>query len=150
MRTSTAARLFSRISWTSADDLLTCPIEAGRARRYVNHDDTTLPYLRPSVRAVGRRVGQGRDVVALDGWTPNATYDDRVVLDAAAMSRRCVGASIGPSVGVIRAASRNTRIGSVAYLGFKGRAPISGTKNATARSSDRAPMAVVGHRGSAR
>src|SRR6266513_3775692 len=59
----------------------------------------------------------------------NATYDDRVTLDAAAIEPTVTwGINPGQSVGVSEQIPANADPEALAYMGFNARAPIRGTK----------------------
>jgi 3-isopropylmalate/(R)-2-methylmalate dehydratase large subunit len=108
-------------------------IEGGARAGYVNPDETTFAFLRgrpfaPQGSAFDRAVAWWK-AIASDA---NATYDDRVAIDATRIEPTVTwGINPGQSVGI------SERIGdaptaeedeALAFMGFRSGAPIAGTK----------------------
>src|SRR5207244_9613284 len=105
-------------------------IEGGARAGYVNPDDTTFAYLKgrqfaPSGAAWDKAVTWWRSMAS----DTNATYDDRVVLDAAAIEPTVTwGINPGQSVGVSEQIPANADPEALAYMGFNAKEPNCGTK----------------------
>jgi len=128
-----------RMSMDERMTICNMSIEGGARVGYVNPDDTTLEYLR------GRRhAPQGDAFEEACAWwrsiasDPDATYDDEVVIDAAAIRPTVTwGINPGQSVYVDEAlpsaegGGAAERAASVTealdFMGFRGGEPISGT-----------------------
>ena len=96
-------------------------IEGGARAGYVNPDDTTFAYLKgrqfaPSGAAWDKAVAWWRSMAS----DKNATYDDRVVLDAASIEPTVTwGINPGQSVGVSERIPANADPEALAYMGFR-------------------------------
>src|SRR5262245_43049430 len=105
-------------------------IEGGARAGYVNPDDTTFDYLRgrrfaPQGAAFDRAVAWWRQMAS----DRDATYDDRVTLDAASIEPTVTwGINPGESVGVSERIPTDADAEALAYVGFEPRAPIRGTR----------------------
>jgi 3-isopropylmalate/(R)-2-methylmalate dehydratase large subunit len=105
-------------------------IEGGARAGYVNPDETTFAYLKgrkfsPSGAAWDKAVAWWRSMAS----DTNATYDDRVALDAPSIEPTVTwGINPGQSVGVSERIPANADPEALAYMGFDAKAPIRGTK----------------------
>src|SRR2546421_1291582 len=119
-----------RMSMDERMTICNMSIEGGARAGYVNPDDTTFAYLKgrqfaPSGAAWDKAVTWWRSMAS----DKNATYDDRVVLDAAAIEPTVTwGINPGQSVGVSEQIPANADPEALAYMGFNAKAPIRGTK----------------------
>src|ERR1043166_4908648 len=119
-----------RMSMDERMTICNMSIEGGARAGYVNPDETTFAYLK------GRQfapTGAAWDK-AVAWWTSmasdrNATYDDRVVLDAASIEPTVTwGINPGQSVGISERIPSNADAEALAYMGFDPNTPIRGTK----------------------
>jgi 3-isopropylmalate/(R)-2-methylmalate dehydratase large subunit len=105
-------------------------IEGGARAGYVNPDDTTFAYLKgrkfaPTGAAWDKAVAWWRSMAS----DRNATYDDRVTLDASSIEPTVTwGINPGQSVGVSERIPGNADPEALAYMGFDANMPIRGTK----------------------
>jgi len=105
-------------------------IEGGARAGYVNPDETTFAYLKgrkftPSGAAWDKAVAWWRSIAS----DANATYDDRVTLDAPSIEPTVTwGINPGQSVGVTERIPGNADPEALAYMGFDANTPIRGTK----------------------
>jgi 3-isopropylmalate/(R)-2-methylmalate dehydratase large subunit len=105
-------------------------IEGGARAGYVNPDDTTFAYLKgrqfaPAGAAWDKAVAWWRSMAS----DRNASYDDVVTLDAAAIEPTVTwGINPGQSVGISERIPANADPEALAYMGFDAKAPIRGTK----------------------
>jgi len=105
-------------------------IEGGARAGYVNPDDTTFAYLRgrpfaPQGDAFDRAVAWWRQIAS----DRNATYDDRVTVDATAIEPTVTwGINPGQSVGVGEAIAGDPQDEAFAFMGFRPGARVTGTK----------------------
>jgi len=105
-------------------------IEGGARAGYVNPDETTFAFLRgrhfvPKGDAFDRAVAWWRSVAS----DANATYDDRVALDAAAIEPTVTwGINPGQSVGVGEHIDADPKDEALAFMGFAPGARVEGTK----------------------
>jgi 3-isopropylmalate/(R)-2-methylmalate dehydratase large subunit len=105
-------------------------IEGGARAGYVNPDETTFAYLKgrkftPSGAAWDKAVAWWRSMAS----DKNATYDDRVLLDAPSIEPTVTwGINPGQSVGVTERIPGNADPEALAYMGFDANTPIRGTK----------------------
>jgi 3-isopropylmalate/(R)-2-methylmalate dehydratase large subunit len=105
-------------------------IEGGARAGYVNPDDTTFAYLKgrkfaPSGAAWDKAVAWWRSMAS----DRNATYDDRVTLDAPSIEPTVTwGINPGQSVGVSERIPANADPEALAYMGFDANTPIRGTR----------------------
>jgi len=119
-----------RMSMDERMTICNMSIEGGARAGYVNPDDTTFTYLKgrkfaPSGAAWDKAVTWWRSMAS----DKNATYDDRVVLDAASIEPTVTwGINPGQSVGVSERIPANADPEALAYMGFEAKAPIRGTK----------------------
>ena len=128
-----------RMSMDERMTMCNMSIEGGARAGYVNPDDTTFNYLRgrkfvPSGDAFDRACAWWRSMAS----DADATYDDRVVLDAAAIEPTVTwGINPGQSVGVsgripkptdTSGADRTSIQEAVDFMGWQAGQEISGTK----------------------
>ena len=105
-------------------------IEGGARAGYVNPDETTFAFLRgrhfvPKGEAFDRAVAWWRSIAS----DANASYDDRVTLDAAAMEPTVTwGINPGQSVGVGEHIEADPNDEALAFMGFAAGARVAGTK----------------------
>src|SRR5437773_2480341 len=105
-------------------------IEGGARAGYVNPDDTTFAFLRgrrfvPSGDAFDRAVKWWRSIAS----DANASYDDHVTLDAAAIGPTVTwGINPGQSVGVDEQIDADPKDEALAFMGFAPGARVAGTK----------------------
>jgi 3-isopropylmalate/(R)-2-methylmalate dehydratase large subunit len=105
-------------------------IEGGARAGYVNPDETTFAYLKgrkfaPAGAAWDKAVAWWRSMAS----DTNATYDDRVTLDATSIEPTVTwGINPGQSVGVTERIPGNADPEALAYMGFDANTPIRGTK----------------------
>jgi len=105
-------------------------IEGGARVGYVNPDDTTVTYLRgrpfaPQGAAFDRAVAWWRQMAS----DRNATYDDRVTVDATEIEPTVTwGINPGQSVGIGEAIESDPRDEAFAFMGFRPGARVAGTK----------------------
>ena len=105
-------------------------IEGGARVGYVNPDDTTFAYLKgrkfaPSGAAFDRAVAWWRQIAS----DRDATYDDRVTFDAAAIEPTVTwGINPGQSVGIGESISASADEEALAFMGFEAGAPVRGTR----------------------
>jgi 3-isopropylmalate/(R)-2-methylmalate dehydratase large subunit len=134
-----AGDTIERMSMDERMTICNMSIEGGARVGYVNPDDTTFEYLR------GRRFApQGEAFDAACAWwrsmasDPDAVYDDEVVIDAAAIRPTVTwGINPGQSVYVDEVlpsaadagpSDRASVTEALDFMGFRGGAPISGTR----------------------
>src|SRR5258708_6230168 len=108
-------------------------IEGGARVGYVNPDDTTFAFLRgrpyaPASDAFDRAVAWWRQVAS----DPDATYDDRVTIDAATIEPTITwGINPGQSVGIAEAIPESSGDEAVdealAFMGFAPGSRMQGT-----------------------
>jgi 3-isopropylmalate/(R)-2-methylmalate dehydratase large subunit len=119
-----------RMSMDERMTICNMSIEGGARAGYVNPDDTTFAYLKgrqfaPSGAAWDKAVTWWRSMAS----DKDATYDDRVVLDAGSIEPTVTwGINPGQSVGVSERIPANADPEALAYMGFEAKAPIRGTK----------------------
>jgi 3-isopropylmalate/(R)-2-methylmalate dehydratase large subunit len=119
-----------RMSMDERMTICNMSIEGGARAGYVNPDDTTFAYLKgrqfaPSGASWDKAVAWWRSMAS----DKNATYDDRVTLDAAAIEPTVTwGINPGQSVGVSEQIPANADPEALAYMGFEAKAPIRGTR----------------------
>ena len=105
-------------------------IEGGARAGYVNPDETTFAFLRgrtfaPSGAAFDRAVAWWRQVAS----TPDARYDDRVSLDAAAIEPTVTwGINPGQSVGIHERIAPDADQEALAFMGFERGQHVEGTR----------------------
>jgi 3-isopropylmalate/(R)-2-methylmalate dehydratase large subunit len=105
-------------------------IEGGARVGYVNPDETTFAFLKgrrfaPEGEAFDRAVEWWRSIAS----DPDATYDDRVELDAAAIEPTVTwGINPGQSVGIGEPISKAADEEALAFMGFKAGTRVEGTK----------------------
>jgi 3-isopropylmalate/(R)-2-methylmalate dehydratase large subunit len=105
-------------------------IEGGARVGYVNPDETTFAYLRgrtfaPSGDAFDRAVRWWRSMAS----DANASYDDRVTFDAAAIEPTVTwGINPGQSVGISEAIDASPEDEAFAFMGFEPGSRVAGTK----------------------
>ena len=105
-------------------------IEGGARAGYVNPDDTTFAFLRgrpyaPAGEMFDRAVKWWRAIASDSG----ASYDDRVVLDAAAIEPTVTwGINPGQSVGISEPIAGDAGDEAFAFMGFKPGGRVQGTK----------------------
>jgi 3-isopropylmalate/(R)-2-methylmalate dehydratase large subunit len=105
-------------------------IEGGARAGYVNPDETTFAFLRgrrfaPAGEAFDRAVGWWRQVAS----DPNATYDDRVTIDAATIEPTVTwGINPGQSVGISERIAGDPADEAFAFMGFSPGARVAGTR----------------------
>src|SRR5882672_4783195 len=119
-----------RMSMDERMTICNMSIEGGARAGYVNPDDTTFTYLKgrkfaPSGAAWDTAVAWWRSMAS----DRNATYDDRVTLDAASIEPTVTwGINPGQSVGISEQIPANADPEALAYMGFNAKAPIRGTR----------------------
>jgi 3-isopropylmalate/(R)-2-methylmalate dehydratase large subunit len=105
-------------------------IEGGARVGYVNPDDTTFTYLRgrrfaPRGAAFDRAVAWWRQIAS----DRNATYDDRVSVDATGIEPTVTwGINPGQSVGISETIEGDAHDEAFAFMGFRPGARVTGTK----------------------
>jgi 3-isopropylmalate/(R)-2-methylmalate dehydratase large subunit len=105
-------------------------IEGGARAGYVNPDETTFAFLKgrkfaPSGAAFDRAVAWWRSIAS----DANATYDDRVALDASAIEPTVTwGINPGQSVGIHERIDPNADEEALAFMGFERGQAIEGTR----------------------
>jgi 3-isopropylmalate/(R)-2-methylmalate dehydratase large subunit len=105
-------------------------IEGGARCGYINPDETTFAYLKgreyaPQGAAWDKAVAWWKTMAS----DKDATYDDRVVLDASEIEPTVTwGINPGQSVGVGERIPANADPEALAYMGFAAQAPIRGTR----------------------
>jgi 3-isopropylmalate/(R)-2-methylmalate dehydratase large subunit len=105
-------------------------IEGGARAGYVNPDDTTFAYLKgrkfsPAGAAWDKAVAWWRSIAS----DRNASYDDRVTLDAASIEPTVTwGINPGQAIGVNESIPADADAEALAYMGFTAKAPVRGTK----------------------
>jgi 3-isopropylmalate/(R)-2-methylmalate dehydratase large subunit len=105
-------------------------IEGGARAGYVNPDDTTFAYLKgrkfaPAGAAWDKAVAWWRSIAS----DRNASYDDRVTLDAASIEPTVTwGINPGQAIGVTESIPADADPEALAYMGFTAKTPIRGTK----------------------
>src|SRR5579872_7427406 len=105
-------------------------IEGGARAGYVNPDDTTFAFLKgrrfvPSGGAFDRAVAWWRGIAS----DPDASYDDRVRLDAAGIEPTVTwGINPGQSVGVDERIEADRNDEALAFMGFEPGGRVAGTK----------------------
>src|SRR3954468_6932060 len=125
-----AGEVFDRFTMEERMTVCNMSIEGGARAGYVNPDETTFAYLKgrqfaPSGAAWDKAVAWWKSIAS----DKNASYDDRIVLDAAAIEPTVTwGINPGQSVGVSERIPANADPEALAYMGFEAKAPIRGTK----------------------
>ena len=105
-------------------------IEGGARAGYVNPDETTFAYLKgrrfvPSGAAFDRAVAWWRGIAS----DPGAVYDDRFVLDAAAIEPTVTwGINPGQSVGISESIAANADEEALTFMGFERGGRLEGTR----------------------
>jgi 3-isopropylmalate/(R)-2-methylmalate dehydratase large subunit len=105
-------------------------IEGGARAGYVNPDETTFAFLRerpyaPAGEMFDRAVTWWRAIAS----DPGASYDDRVVIDAAAIEPTVTwGINPGQSVGISEPIAGDAGDEAFAFMGFKPGSRVQGTK----------------------
>jgi 3-isopropylmalate/(R)-2-methylmalate dehydratase large subunit len=132
----------SAVDAMSMDERMTIcnmSIEGGARAGYVNPDETTFAYLEGRPHApTGEAFARARAWWASVASDPGAAYDDEVVLDAGAIRPTITwGINPGQSLGVdervpapddVPAGERAGVREALDFMGFRGGAPIAGTK----------------------
>jgi 3-isopropylmalate/(R)-2-methylmalate dehydratase large subunit len=119
-----------RMSMDERMTICNMSIEGGARAGYVNPDDTTFAYLKgrqyvPKGDAFDKAVTWWRGMAS----DRNASYDDRVTLDAASIEPTVTwGINPGQAVGVSESIPADADPEALAYMGFTAKAPIRGTK----------------------
>jgi 3-isopropylmalate/(R)-2-methylmalate dehydratase large subunit len=119
-----------RMSMDERMTICNMSIEGGARAGYVNPDDTTFAYLRgrkfaPAGAAWDKAVAWWRSIAS----DRNASYDDRVTLDAASIEPTVTwGINPGQAIGVTESIPADADPEALAYMGFTAQAPIRGTK----------------------
>jgi 3-isopropylmalate/(R)-2-methylmalate dehydratase large subunit len=119
-----------RMSMDERMTICNMSIEGGARAGYVNPDDTTFAYLKgrqyvPKGDAFDKAVTWWRGMAS----DKNASYDDRVTLDAASIEPTVTwGINPGQAVGVSESIPADADPEALAYMGFTAKAPIRGTK----------------------
>jgi 3-isopropylmalate/(R)-2-methylmalate dehydratase large subunit len=119
-----------RMSMDERMTICNMSIEGGARAGYVNPDATTFEYLEgrqyvPKGDAFDKAVTWWRGMAS----DPNASYDDRVALDAASIEPTVTwGINPGQAVGVSESIPADADPEALAYMGFAAKAPIRGTK----------------------
>ena len=125
-----AGSALDRMSMDERMTICNMSIEGGARAGYVNPDETTFAYLKgrqfaPSGAAWDKAVAWWKSIAS----DKNASYDDRVVLDAASIEPTVTwGINPGQSVGVSERIPANADPEALAYMGFDAKTPIRGTK----------------------
>ena len=123
----------SAIDRMSMDERMTIcnmSIEGGARCGYINPDEITFEYLKgreyaPKGAAWDKAVAWWKTMAS----DKDATYDDRVVLDASEIEPTVTwGINPGQSVGVGERIPANADPEALAYMGFAAQAPIRGTR----------------------
>jgi 3-isopropylmalate/(R)-2-methylmalate dehydratase large subunit len=119
-----------RMSMDERMTICNMSIEGGARVGYVNPDKTTFDYLRGRMFAP-----QGDDFERATRWwtsmasDADATYDDRVDLDAAAIRPTVTwGINPGQSIAVDERLPSNADPEALAFMGFRAGQPVKGTK----------------------
>jgi 3-isopropylmalate/(R)-2-methylmalate dehydratase large subunit len=119
-----------RMSMDERMTICNMSIEGGARVGYVNPDTTTFDYLRGRMFAP-----QGDDFERATRWwtsmasDADATYDDRVDLDAAAIRPTVTwGINPGQSIAVDERLPSNADPEALAFMGFRAGQPVKGTK----------------------
>jgi 3-isopropylmalate/(R)-2-methylmalate dehydratase large subunit len=105
-------------------------IEGGARVGYVNPDDTTFRFLRgrrfaPDGASFDRAVAWWRSLAS----DPDATYDDRVTIDARAIEPTVTwGINPGQSVGISERIAESADEEALAFMGFERGSRVAGTK----------------------
>ena len=105
-------------------------IEGGARIGYINPDEATFAYLRgrpfaPSGTAFDRAVAYWRQIAS----DPQATYDDRVLLDAASIEPTVTwGINPGQSVGISESIDPAADEEALAFMGFDRGQRVEGTR----------------------
>jgi 3-isopropylmalate/(R)-2-methylmalate dehydratase large subunit len=105
-------------------------IEGGARVGYINPDETTFAYIKgrrfaPQGEAFDRAVTWWRQLAS----TPDATYDDRVSLDAASIEPTVTwGINPGQSVGISESIAATADQEALAFMGFRAGARVEGTR----------------------
>jgi 3-isopropylmalate/(R)-2-methylmalate dehydratase large subunit len=105
-------------------------IEGGARVGYVNPDDTTFRFLRgrrfaPAGASFDRAVAWWRSLAS----DPDATYDDRVTIDARAIEPTVTwGINPGQSVGISERIAESADEEALAFMGFERGSRVAGTK----------------------
>jgi len=119
-----------RMSMDERMTICNMSIEGGARAGYVNPDDTTFAYLKgrqyvPKGDAFDKAVTWWRGMAS----DRNASYDDRVTLDAASIEPTVTwGINPGQAVGVSESIPADADPEALAYMGFTAKSPIRGTK----------------------
>jgi 3-isopropylmalate/(R)-2-methylmalate dehydratase large subunit len=119
-----------RMSMDERMTICNMSIEGGARAGYVNPDDTTFAYLKgrqyvPKGDAFDKAVTWWRGMAS----DRNASYDDRVTLDAASIEPTVTwGINPGQAVGISEPIPADADPEALAYMGFTAKAPIRGTK----------------------
>ena len=119
-----------RMSMDERMTICNMSIEGGARAGYVNPDDTTFAYLKgrqyvPKGDAFDKAVTWWRGMAS----DRNASYDDRVTLDAASIEPTVTwGINPGQAVGISESIPADADPEALAYMGFTAKAPIRGTK----------------------
>ncbi len=119
-----------RMSMDERMTICNMSIEGGARAGYVNPDDTTFAYLKgrqyvPKGDAFDKAVTWWRGMAS----DRNASYDDRVTLDAASIEPTVTwGINPGQAVGVSESIPADADAEALAYMGFTAKSPIRGTK----------------------
>ncbi len=105
-------------------------IEGGARAGYVNPDETTFAFLKgkpfaPQGAAFDRAVTWWRSIAS----DPDARYDDRVAIDASAITPTVTwGINPGQSVGIDEPIPAGADEEALAFMDFRRGAPVAGTK----------------------
>jgi len=119
-----------RMSMDERMTICNMSIEGGARCGYINPDEITFAYLKgreyaPKGAAWDKAVAWWKTMAS----DKDATYDDRVVLDASEIEPTVTwGINPGQSVGVSEQIPANADPEALAYMGFAAQAPIRGTR----------------------
>jgi len=119
-----------RMSMDERMTMCNMSIEGAARAGYVNPDDTTFDYLKgrqyaPAGAAWDKAVAWWRSISS----DKNASYDDRVSLDAPSIEPTVTwGINPGQSVGITERIPANADAEALAYMGFDASTPIRGTR----------------------
>jgi 3-isopropylmalate/(R)-2-methylmalate dehydratase large subunit len=119
-----------RMSMDERMTICNMSIEGGARAGYVNPDDTTFAYLKgrqyvPKGDAFEKAVTWWRGMAS----DRNASYDDRITLDAASIEPTVTwGINPGQAVGITESIPADADPEALAYMGFTAKAPVRGTR----------------------
>ena len=119
-----------RMSMDERMTICNMSIEGGARAGYVNPDDTTFAYLKgrqyvPKGDAFDKAVTWWRGMAS----DRNASYDDRITLDAASIEPTVTwGINPGQAMGITESIPADADPEALAYMGFTAKAPVRGTR----------------------